>query len=66
MTKRAFISTIGAFCNGGIVAVFGVFYYPYMPLIGGNVKTICLAGTILIGVGFGVAALSTHVSTMSI
>jgi len=65
MTQRAVIATIGSLGNGGIVAVFGIFYYPYLPRIGKHVRYLCLLGTLLISAGFGIAASSNKVSAAS-
>jgi hypothetical protein len=61
ISQRALISTIGSFGNGGLVAAFAVFYYPYLPKLGGQIKSLCAVGTVLIAIGFGTAAASHNV-----
>ncbi|CAO2651025.1 Nn.00g093220.m01.CDS01 [Neocucurbitaria sp. VM-36] len=56
MTKRALISAIGSFGNGGLVAVLGIFYYPHLPQIGMHVRILCFAGTACITLGVATAA----------
>lgn len=63
MTQRALISSIGSLGNGGLVAVFGVFYYPRLPQIGGHVRTLCFVGAACVAMGFGLASISRSVST---
>jgi hypothetical protein len=62
VTNRALISSIGSLGNGGIVAVFAVFYYPHLPRLGMHVKTLCSIGTGLIVSGFAAASASRSVS----
>ncbi|KAF2689517.1 MFS general substrate transporter [Lentithecium fluviatile CBS 122367] len=64
MAQRAAIATIGSLGNGGIVAVFGLLYYPYMPRIGRHIRSLCLVGTLLISVGFAAAACSNHLAIL--
>ncbi|KAF1851959.1 MFS general substrate transporter [Cucurbitaria berberidis CBS 394.84] len=58
MTRRALISSIGSLGNGGLVAVFGVFYYPHLPRIGRHIRTFCFVGTTFITFGLAMAAAS--------
>ncbi|KAF1962741.1 MFS general substrate transporter [Byssothecium circinans] len=60
ITFRARIATVGSLGNGGIMSVFSLLWMPYLPLLGGHIKMLCAVGTILISVGFGVAATSTQ------
>jgi hypothetical protein len=59
---RALVSAIGSLGNGGIVAVFAVFYYPWLTRIGAHVRYLCLIGTMCVAVGFATAAASHSVS----
>lgn len=59
MTKRALISAIGSLGNGGLVAIFGIFYYPHLPQIGKYIRTLCFAGTFFVGLGMA-AAVAAH------
>lgn len=61
MTKRALISSIGSLGNGGLVAVFGVFYYPHLPQIGRYIRTLCFAGTGFVLLGMATAAAAHNV-----
>ncbi|KAH7090608.1 hypothetical protein FB567DRAFT_465910 [Paraphoma chrysanthemicola] len=54
---RGLISCIGSFSNGGIVALFAVVYYPYLPRIGAHIKLLCCIGSVLIVLGLSMAAL---------
>jgi hypothetical protein len=60
---RALISAIGSLSNGGIVAVFAVFYYPHLPSIGMHIKSLCSVGTACIVLGLATAAASRSVGT---
>jgi hypothetical protein len=62
-SQRAAIATIGALGNGGIMSVFGVLWCPHLPLFGKHIKKICALGTLLMAMGFGIAAASSHVSS---
>ncbi|KAF1834580.1 MFS general substrate transporter [Decorospora gaudefroyi] len=63
-SQRAMISTIGSFGNGGLVAIFGAFYYPYLPKLGGHVRSVCAIGAALIALGFAIAAGSRNLATL--
>jgi hypothetical protein len=62
LQHRALISSIGSLGNGGLVAVFAVFYYPWLTRIGTHVRYLCLIGTMCVAVGFATAAASHSVS----
>ncbi|OAL50039.1 MFS general substrate transporter [Pyrenochaeta sp. DS3sAY3a] len=64
MTKRALISSIGSLGNGGLVAVFGVFYYPHLPQIGRYIRTLCFAGTGFVLLGMATAAAAHNVESL--
>lgn len=61
LTERALISAIGSLGNGGIVAMFGVFYYPRLPLLGKRVRSLCAFATICVVAGLAAAVTSTNV-----
>ena len=61
MTMRAMVSSIGSLGSGGLVAVFGIFYYPHLPQIGRHIRTLCFAGTACITLGLSAAAASHSV-----
>ncbi|KAF2829832.1 MFS general substrate transporter [Ophiobolus disseminans] len=61
LMNRALISAIGSLGNGGIVAVFAVFYYPHLPRIGVHVRTLCFTGTSFVVLGLATAAASQSV-----
>lgn len=56
LQERALISSIGSLGNGGIVAVFGILYYPHLPQIGRQIWTLCLFGTAFVTLGLATAA----------
>lgn len=62
LTQRALLSSIGSLGNGGVVAIFAVLYYPYLPLIGKSIKVVCFIGTVLVALGYGTASLSHYVN----
>jgi hypothetical protein len=62
LESRALVSSIGSLGNGGIVAVFAVSYYPYLPCIGMHVRYLCSIGTACIVLGLATAAASHSVS----
>jgi hypothetical protein len=62
LSQRPLISAIGSLGNGGIFAAFGVFYYPYLPKLGGHIRYLCGLGTAFIAIGFAAAAGSHNVS----
>ncbi|CBX93380.1 hypothetical protein LEMA_P042810.1 [Plenodomus lingam JN3] len=64
LTQRALLSSIGSLGNGGVVAIFAVLYYPYLPLIGKSIKVVCFIGTVLVALGYGTASLSHYVWTL--
>lgn len=64
MTERALISAIGSLGNGGIVAVFGILYYPRLPLLGKQIGTLCGFGTACVAIGLATAVTSRNVSRM--
>jgi len=61
LAERALISSIGSLGNGGLVAVFGMFYYPHLPQLGKQIRTLCFVGTICISVGLATATTSRNV-----
>ncbi|RMZ74354.1 monocarboxylate transporter [Pyrenophora seminiperda CCB06] len=62
--NRPLISAIGALGNGGLVAVFGAFYYPYLSKLGGHITSLCAAGSVLVVLGLGAAALGHNLATI--
>ncbi|CAN9180318.1 unnamed protein product [Alternaria alternata] len=62
LSQRPLISAVGSLGNGGLVAAFGLFYYPHLPRLGGHVKYLCGLGTAFITIGFAAAAGSHNVS----
>lgn len=62
--NRSLISAVGALSNGGIVAAFGAFYYPYLPELGGYITSLCAIGTVMVALGFAAAAISHNVRTL--
>ncbi|KAF2848813.1 MFS general substrate transporter [Plenodomus tracheiphilus IPT5] len=64
MAERALLSSIGSLGNGGIVAIFAVFYYPHLPEIGKSIRLLCFVGTLLVALGFGTASLSHNIWTL--
>ena len=62
MEARAGIATIGSLANGGIVALFGIVFCPRLPLIGQNIKSVCLVGVFMMTVSLATAAASTKVT----
>jgi hypothetical protein len=60
--QRAGIAAIQSLGNGGIVAVFAMFFFPRLPLIGKHIKTLCLGAAICTSIGFAAAAGCTNVS----
>ncbi|KAL1792540.1 hypothetical protein ACET3X_009047 [Alternaria dauci] len=64
LSQRPLISAIGSLGNGGLVATFGLFYYPYLPRLGGHVKYLCGLGTAFITIGFAAAAGSHNLATL--
>lgn len=60
--QRAAIAAIGSLGSGGIVAVFGFWFCPRLPIIGQKVKLVCYVGTFLMSLGLGTAAFSSNVS----
>jgi hypothetical protein len=61
LKSRALISAIGSLGNGGMVAVFAIFYYPHLPGIGMHIKSLCSVGTVCIVLGLATAAASHSV-----
>ncbi|KAG9185912.1 hypothetical protein G6011_07243 [Alternaria panax] len=64
LSQRPLISAIGSLGNGGLVAAFGVFYYPHLPRLGGHVRYLCGLGTAFITIGFAAAAGSHNLATL--
>lgn len=60
-TQRSLISAVGSLGNGGLVAVFGIFYYPYLPRVGKWIQLLCFARTTLIAIGLAMASISHSV-----
>jgi hypothetical protein len=56
LLQRALIFTIGPFGNGGLVGAVGAFCYSYLPNLGRHTRSLCIAGTALIALGFASAA----------
>lgn len=65
MTRRTLVSSIGSLGNGGLVAVFGIFYYPYLPQLGRHIRTLCFVGTACVTLGLGTAAASRSVRELA-
>jgi hypothetical protein len=63
LLQRSWISTIGSLGNGGLVATFGVLYYPHLPKLGSRITYVCMVGTTLIAVGFATATTGHNVRT---
>jgi hypothetical protein len=63
LLQRSWISTIGSLGNGGLVAAFGVLYYPHLPKLGGRIKYVCMVGATLIAAGFATATTGHDVRT---
>lgn len=61
--QRATIAAIQALGNGGIVAVFAMFFFPRLPLIGRHIKTLCCVAACFTTLGFATAAASNNVSS---
>jgi hypothetical protein len=61
LLRRPLVSAIGSFGNGGLVATFGVLYYPHLPKLGGWTNWVCISGTSFIAIGFATAAASHSV-----
>ncbi|KAF1978086.1 MFS general substrate transporter [Bimuria novae-zelandiae CBS 107.79] len=59
--ERAGIAAIQSLGNGGIVAVFAIFFYPYLPCIGRHIRTLCFASTVLAASGFAAAAACNNI-----
>lgn len=58
------IATIGSLGNGGLVAVFGIIYLPFLPQIGKYIKILCFVATLLVSFGFALAAVNNGVSSL--
>lgn len=63
--QRAGIAAIQALGNGGIVAVFAIFFFPRLPLIGKHIRTLCYGGAVFTTLGFAMATMCTNVSRSS-
>ena len=63
-SNRPLISSVGSLSNGGIVATFGAFYYPYLSQLGGYITSLCAVSTVLVVLGFAGAALSHNVRNL--
>ncbi|KAF2446704.1 MFS general substrate transporter [Karstenula rhodostoma CBS 690.94] len=59
--QRAAIATIQSLGNGGIVAVFAMFFFPRLPLIRKHIRTLCYGGAVFTTLGFALAATCTNV-----
>lgn len=65
MIQRAEISAIGSLANGGIIAAFGLLYFPSLPRFGRYIRVLCIVGTILMAAGYALATASHDVRLLS-
>ncbi|EDU48250.1 Major Facilitator Superfamily protein [Pyrenophora tritici-repentis] len=62
--NRPLISTVGSMSSGGLVAAFGIFYYPYLPVLGCHVRSLCAAATAFVTLGFFGASMSHNLASI--
>ncbi|KAF2017419.1 MFS general substrate transporter [Aaosphaeria arxii CBS 175.79] len=58
--EKSLIALIGSLANGGIVALFGIWFVPKLPWIGSNIKYVCLAGSLLMSFSMAIGMASTE------
>ncbi|KAF2258239.1 MFS general substrate transporter, partial [Lojkania enalia] len=58
--SQAAIAAIGSLGNGGIVALFSILLYPWLPSLGRWVRLVCFFGACLMSLGLGLAAASRN------
>ncbi|KAF2470552.1 uncharacterized protein BDR25DRAFT_342882 [Lindgomyces ingoldianus] len=67
-TRILVAAVLASFCvigNGGILALFAIVYYPFIPLIGRHITWVCCFGTTIVTLGLLTASASTNRSSQS-